>query len=685
MNNGDLFSDIKFLKGVGPKMAEKLNLLGIYTKYDLLMYPPFRYIDRKLMLDENFTDGGYYTVLGKVIDFGEFYTKRGKYIFQSVVETSAKNYLFLTWFNNRFIKKSINKGDIALFSGKINIKRGSYEMLHPDFEIFQDDFMELINTGKIVPVYHTKNGITQKYLRKIIFSLIKSIDGIEEDLPDYLIKQKNFLSLKESITNLHFPENEDKNRLGLKRLKYSELFYTGLIVARRKIENSSKYVEKNYVEKSSLVENFLSSLDFSLTDDQKRSIEEIIKDMKETKPMNRLLMGDVGVGKTVVATVAILVAIDSGYQSALMAPTEILAQQHYIKIKESVEKLGVRVELLTSSISDKKEKYSRIKEGKIDLVVGTHSLIRDEVVFKNLKLVIVDEQHRFGVIHRSTLKEKGKDVDYLVMTATPIPRSLYLALYGDMDLSMIRQRPSIQKVVKTKWVSSTGLKKMYDFIKKRILDGEKTFIVCPAIEGEDEADYDSVKKVYDNLSKTYLKGYRLGMIHSKLNYREQEKILKDLRDGLIDVLIGTTIVEVGLDIKDATIMVILSAERFGLSQLHQLRGRVGRGERQSFCFVVSSEDITEEAINRLKVFSRYNDGFKISEYDLKFRGPGELWGKKQSGIPIFKFANFFEDMILMKEAFFDAEKILKNDMNLLKNEDKVIKINLERKSNEKVD
>ncbi|MEO0288610.1 MAG: ATP-dependent DNA helicase RecG [candidate division WOR-3 bacterium] len=685
MVKNNLFDSIKYLKGVGPKMAEILNQMGIHTKYDLLTYPPFRYIDRNIIEEDKIEEGDYITIFAQVIDCGEIFTRKGKYIFQALAKTKKENYFFLTWFNNRFIKNSIKKGDIALFSGKVRIKRGGFEILHPDFEIFQDDFFELINTGKIVPVYHTKSNITQKYLRKLVFNLLKDIDRIDEDLPSDLLEQKNLIDLTQAIKNLHFPENEEKKEESLRRLKYGELFYAGLLVAKRKIENRERRVEKNYLLKSSLVERFLSSLDFELTDDQKRVINEILNDLKSDKPMNRLLMGDVGVGKTVVATIAMLYAVDSGYQTALMAPTEILAQQHYLKIKNWVENLKVDVELLTSSITENKRRYEQIKNGEIKIVIGTHALIGDDVVFKNLKFVIVDEQHRFGVIHRSSLKEKGVDVDYLVMTATPIPRSLSLAIYGDMDLSEIRQRPSMQKEIKTKWVSPEGIMKMYEFIRKRIDNGERVFIVCPAIEGGDEADYESVKKVYENLSKTYLKGYKLGIIHSKLSPKDREKVMEELKEGVIDVLVGTTIIEVGIDIKEATVMVILSAERFGLSQLHQLRGRVGRGDKQSFCFVVSSEDITDDAKKRLQVFSKYNDGFKISEYDLKLRGPGEIWGKRQSGIPVFKFANFFEDFDLMKEAFKDAENFLYSDMNLLKKENRVVKINLERRLNEKVD
>jgi len=685
MERNNIFDDIKYQKGVGPKVGEILNQMGIYTKYDLLTYPPFRYIDRNIVEDENIKDGEYVTIFAQVITCGEIFTRKRKYIFQALAKTKKDNYIFLTWFNNRYIKNYLKKGDIALFSGKVRVKRGSFEILHPDFEIFQDDFFELINTGKIVPIYHTKSKLTQKYLRKLVFNLLKSFDRIEEDLPYEIVMRKGLVSLTDAIKNLHFPENEEKKEESLRRLKFGELFYAGLVVAKRKLEIKEKKVEKNYISKSQLVEKFISTLNFKLTNDQIKSIDDILKDLRSEKPMNRLLMGDVGVGKTVVATVAMLYAVESGYQAALMAPTEILAQQHYLKIKDWVENLGVDVELLTSSISENKRRYNQISDGSIKIVIGTHALISEGVVFKNLKLVIVDEQHRFGVIHRSSLKEKGVDVDYLVMTATPIPRSLSLAIYGDMDLSEIRERPSMQKEIKTKWVSPKGIEKMYDFIKKRIENRERVFIVCPAIEGRDEAEYESVKKVYENLSKTYLKGYKLGIIHSRLSPKDREKVMLELKEGIIDVLVGTTIIEVGIDVKEATVMVILSAERFGLSQLHQLRGRVGRGEKQSFCFVVSSEGITDDAKKRLQVFCNYNDGFKISEYDLKLRGPGEIWGKRQSGIPIFKFANFFNDFDLMKEAFIDAEKFLYSDMNLLKKENRMVRINFERRLNEKID
>ncbi|MDD3803865.1 MAG: helicase-related protein, partial [bacterium] len=363
----------------------------------------------------------------------------------------------------------------------------------------------------------------------------------------------------------------------------------------------------------------------------------------------------------------------------------VLAQQHYFRLKKLFSPLGIEISLLTSSVKKSGRNLSGIEDGSIKVAIGTHALIEDEVKFSKLKLVIIDEQHRFGVVHRSKLKSKGIIADYLVMTATPIPRSLSMALYGEMDLTEIKEKPLHQKQIKTKWVSSKAVSDMYSFIGKRIECGEKCFIVCPAIDAEEEAEMESVEKIFDDVKKKHLKKARIGKLHSRLLQKEKEDVMERLNSGELDVIVGTTVIEVGIDVRDATVMVILSAERFGLSQLHQLRGRVGRGENQSYCFLVSGAKVSEEGIQRLKTLSSTNDGFKIAEMDLRMRGVGEAWGSRQSGMPKFRYADWFDDFQIMKNAFYDASGIIKSDKNLLKEDNRCVKIELKRRDIEDID
>ncbi len=675
-------NEIQYLKGVGPKMSLKFKKLGINTIEDLFYYPPIRYINRKIKEEINFHDGDYITINGFVKDTGYLYTRNRKFIFNALIEYNG-DYLYAKWFNNTYIKNTIKEGQNIIISGKVSLKRGVPEILHPEYEIFDKEDMELIHTGRIVPIYSLKSLMYQKYIRKIIFNALDKYGKyIIEDLPFGIIKKYNFLNIENTIKNLHFPENEDILIKSLKRLKYYELFYAGIILAMRK---QMRKIEKGYTykEKSQLVKKLLNTLNFELTNDQKNALNEILKDMKSKYPMNRLLMGDVGVGKTIIALLSVLYAVESGYQTAIMAPTEVLAQQHYIKIKNLLKDLDIKISLLTSSIKKKDRNLKGIENGEIHIIIGTHALIQENIKFKNLRLIVIDEQHRFGVVQRNLLKSKGINPDLLIMTATPIPRSLSMVMYGDLDVSTIKERPSMQKPIKTKWVSPSSENKMYDFIKTLLDKGEKAFVVCPLIENE-ESELESVEKVYKKLKNGVFKNYSIGKIYSKLKQNEKDEIMQKMKNGEIQILVGTTVIEVGIDIKDATSIIIMNAERFGLSQLHQLRGRVGRGELQSYCFLLSSDNISEEGIARLKTIVNSNDGFEISEVDLKLRGPGELWGKKQHGLPEFKFCDFAKDYKIMKYAFEDAKNIIDIDKNLLKIDNKCIKDILHRRYKDEI-
>jgi len=679
-----LYDSVQYAKGVGPKMAELLSKIGIDTIYDLISYPPFKYINREITIKKNFQNGEYITIVGEILDCKMTFTRRRMTIFTAVIK-SENNYIYVKWFNNPYLQNTLKPKDVVVLSGVVKTKRGMYEMLHPEYEKFPEEDVELIHTGRIVPLYHLTKDLSQRWLRKVIKNAIDShIDLFEEEVPEELNIKRGLIDIKFALKKIHYPRDSKEIERALEKMKYTELFYLGLKLAIKK-EMMNEIGDFNYIKDPQTTGAFIEHLDFELTDDQKKAIKEIFADMKSSKAMNRLLMGDVGVGKTIVAVLAILYAIESGYQCALMVPTEVLAQQHYFKITKLLENMNIDIELLTSSIKENNRRLSQIESGEIKFVIGTHALIEDKVKFKNLKLVIIDEQHKFGVTHRSKLKSKGFICDYLVMTATPIPRSLSFVLYGDMNVSEIKEKPKMQKRIKTKWVSSKAIGKMYSFIEKRINAGESCFIVCPAINADEEADMESVEKIYNEIHKKYLKTANMGKIHSHLPQNEKQSIMEKMNNKEIDVLVGTTVIEVGIDIKDATVMVILSSERFGLSQLHQLRGRVGRDYKQSYCFLVSGERINEEGIKRLRTIANTNDGFEIAEMDLRMRGIGEAWGKKQSGIPQFRYADWFDDYHLMKIAFSDASEIISCDRNLLNQKNKCVKINLTRKNIDEID
>lgn len=647
--------DIRYIKGVGPKMAGLFNKLDIYTVHDLLFYPPFRYLNRKI--DSSIIKPEEYnTVVAEIMETGEIFTRNRKRIFNALAKTNDE-YIYLKWFNNRYISNVLKEGQTIIASGKVKPGRGIYEMLHPAYEVLNDEDTELIHTGRIVPVYHLTEGLSQRYLRRTMhYALSEFSEDVYDDIPDSLEKQYDFMPLNEAIRNLHYPEDEAVLEQALQRFKYNELLEAGIkLAAMRKANHKKK--EHCYKDNSVTGNELLQSLSFTLTDDQKKALNDICSDMGSPYSMNRLLMGDVGVGKTIVGLLAMLKAVDSGYQTALMAPTEVLAQQHYLKIKEYLNKTDVNIALMTASVKGKGEINDLIASGGVDIVIGTHALIEDSVIFNNLKMIIIDEQHRFGVMHREKLRSKANNPDYLIMTATPIPRSMSMMMYGDMDVSSIRQRPDIQKPVKTKWIASGEENIMYGFVEKLLNRGEKAFVVCPMIDNEKSDELHSVNKVYRMLEEKYLPGQKMGKIYSRLPQDEKDAVMHRLKNGEINLLVGTTVIEVGIDIKDATAIIIINAERFGLSQLHQLRGRVGRGKMQSYCFLVSSDKITDQGIERLKTIVNTNDGFEIAEMDMKMRGPGELWGTKQSGIPRFRFASVFDDYDLMKQAFTDARQL----------------------------
>ena len=576
----------------------------------------------------------------------------------------------ITWFNQPYLKDKFVVGNKYKFFGKVSRKGGKVTFNSPVFDTEEKSQ----NTGRIIPIYPLTYNLSQNQLRKIMESGIKEVYGnLKETLPDYLLKEYNLEDINNATKHIHFPDEFKDFNIARNRLVFEELLSVqlALLELKNSYNNDIKGIE---FSKDAKMSDVINTLPFKLTKAQLRVLEEIDSDMESSKNMNRLLQGDVGSGKTVVAMCGAYKAVKSGYQAAIMAPTAILATQHLENFKGILENLGIRCELLISGITKKKKEdiLERLKNGEIDILIGTHALIEDNVIFKNLGLVVTDEQHRFGVKQRTKIAEKGENPDVLVMTATPIPRTLALILYGDLDISIIDELPPNRKKIETFAVNKNMTNRVNAFIKKQIDEGRQAYIVCPLVEENEEMDLKSVEKIYDTYSKEVFPGYRVEYIHGKMKPKEKDDIMERFKKHEIDILISTTVIEVGVDVPNSNIMVIENAERFGLAQLHQLRGRVGRGDYQSYC-ILKFEGKSETVRKRMKVMCETNDGFVISEKDLELRGSGDFFGTMQHGLPEFKIANLFQDVDMLKMVQSVAMKILLDDSKLEKPENKLLK------------
>jgi len=662
---------IQYIKGVGPARARLLHRLGIKTLNDLFYYIPWRYEDRRIIKRiSELRYGHLETTTGEVLSKGLITTPRKGFKIFEIAVSDGSSVLHCKWFNQPYLERHFKRGQRIILSGIV--KAGSYstavfEMENPVFEIV-DGNSPFIHTSRIVPVYKVTEGVSTKQLRLLIYKAINSHNDLIVDyMPTEIIERNSLMPLGDCIREIHFPgESADIDLLNRgvspahKRLAFDELFLLELGLAimkrREKVEHGLSFKDGG-----DLVERFIKGLPFELTSAQERVIGQIMNDMESPLPMNRLVHGEVGCGKTVVAVAAMLKAAGSGYQSCLMAPTEILAEQHYINIRRMVDGLGLNVVMLTSGTRDRP--LEEIQRGEVHIVIGTHALIQERVRFNRLGLAVIDEQHRFGVIQRASLRQKGINPDMLVMTATPIPRTLALTLYGDLDISVIDELPPGRKPVRTKVFFPSMKERVYSLIEGELSKGRQAYVVYPMIEGSERLD---LKTAIDGAEafRRIFPHRRVGLIHGRMGASEREMIMLKFKSGEIDILVATTVIEVGVDVPNASLMLIVHAERFGLAQLHQLRGRIGRGEHESYCILMAYPPFNEEAQQRLKAMESTCDGFRIAEEDLAIRGPGEFFGTRQSGMPDLRVASIIRDIDLLEMSRREAFALADSDPQL---------------------
>ncbi|MGO1819328.1 MAG: ATP-dependent DNA helicase RecG [Senegalia sp. (in: firmicutes)] len=677
-----LDSSIQYLKGVGPKRAAKLNRIGIYTIYDLLFYFPREYDDRrKITKIKDLKNKEKVTIEAIVSGSSTTLRPRKNVAITKIPIKDDTGICYMVFFNQSYIEKTFKIGDKIKVNGRVDISYGNIQIQNPIYSKNDKDS----NTNSIIPIYPLTNKLTNNEIIKLIkLAMSSNLHNIDEIFTVEMRKKLNLIGIDKAIKNIHFPESRQMYKFSKYRLVFEEflILQLGLLLVRSKLKNSKKGVVFNKVDRS---DELLERLPFPLTDAQSKVFTEIKKDMESDKIMNRLVQGDVGSGKTIIAILSIFKAIVSGYQTVMMAPTEILASQHFEEISNLLGSFNIKCELLVGSLKAKKkeELLEEIKKGNIDIVVGTHALIQDSVMFKRLGLAITDEQHRFGVKQRAKLTEKGITPDVLVMSATPIPRTLAMILYGDLDISIIDELPPGRQKIDTYAVSENMKMRAFEFLRKQIDEGRQAYIVCPLVEESETLDIKSATEVYEEMKELYGQNYNVGLLHGKMKPKEKDEIMKRFKENSIQILISTTVIEVGVNVSNANIMLIMNAERFGLAQLHQLRGRVGRGKYKSYCILINKSK-NKVARERMRIMEKTSNGFIISEKDLELRGPGEFFGIKQHGLPELKIANIFTDMKILKIAQNVANDILKEDplLNLPKNIK--IKNKIDKLINEKI-
>jgi ATP-dependent DNA helicase RecG len=659
--------DIQFLKGVGPKKAKQLNKLNIYSIEDLLNYFPIKYEDRqKISAINDLKDLSEESKVLLKIKLYENPKKSSLKKNMSIIKAVGRDdtgFISLTFFNQDFLMDKLNIFDEFYVFGKVKLSFGKFEMTNPEIENVVNDH----KAGKIMPIYGLTYGLSNNELTKLTSLAIKTyFDKIEDIIPNEIMLKYKLISRKNAIRYLHFPIDNRKYSVAKKTIAFEKLLIMqiGLLSIKNNLKTDLPGIEFN---DDTLSKALLKCLPYELTNAQKKVISEIKEDMKLNKPMNRLVQGDVGSGKTIVAFYAMLIAVKSNYQTSMMAPTEILAMQHYEALIELINKLNINVNVAflsgSTKAKEKREILFNLENGNIDIIIGTHALIEDKVIFKNIGLVVTDEQHRFGVRQRAMLSNKGKNPDLLVMTATPIPRTLALMFYGDLDISIIDEMPPNRQVIQTSIIKGNEKQEAYDFIKENIIQGRQCYIVAPLVEESENLEADSAEEIFEELKSSQFVKFNLGLLHGKMKNSEKEIVMKDFYDGKINVLISTTVIEVGVNVPNAVIMLVLNAERFGLAQLHQLRGRVGRGKHQSYCILVN-ESKSKNSKDRMNILKNTNNGFLIAEEDLRLRGPGDFFGTRQSGLSKYEIKSIISNVEVVKEVQLLSKQIIQENPNL---------------------
>ena len=670
---------VTYLPGIGAKNSERLAKLGLYTVRDVLYYYPRDHIDYARQVNiRALTPGETVTVIGTVKRCDCFNSPRNAKlaIFELTIKDHSgqirlSRFYIGTRFRNRGWQEQQKRlyptGAVVAASGLVKRDKYGTTLDDPQIEVLDhsDASIDSLHVGRVVPVYPLTEGVGADVVRKAVVAALPAVSQLQEPLPEGLREKYELTTLQEAIAHIHFPPNSETLEDARRRLVFDEFFYLQLGLLKRRQTQQQEQIASPLAATGHLIDQFYQVLPFEFTKAQKRVVNDILNDLQRPTPMNRLVQGDVGSGKTVVAVVAALAAIQSGYQAALMAPTEVLAEQHYRKLVEWFNLLYLPVELLTGSTKTAKRRqiHAQLATGELPLLVGTHALIEDPVQFQNLGLVVIDEQHRFGVQQRARLQQKGNYPHVLTMTATPIPRTLALTLHGDLDVSQIDELPPGRKAIQTTMLSGRDRSHAYDLIRREVAQGRQVYVVLPLVEESEKLDLKSAIEEYQHLQEVVFPEFRVGLLHGRMTSAEKDDAISQFRDNQTQILVSTTVVEVGVDVPNATVMLIEHAERFGLSQLHQLRGRVGRGGEQSYCLLMNHSK-TETARQRLKVLEQSQDGFFISEMDLRFRGPGEVLGTRQSGLPDFALASLVNDQDVLELAREAAEKVIELDPEL---------------------
>ena len=691
MKENFLNTSIDYLKGVGPNRAEVLKKeLKIFTYNDLLNFFPYRYIDRTKFynINEIQKSNADVQIIGKFTELYYFKNIKSNRLIGTF--TDGNNTIEIVWFKAaKWIEKSIKLNTNYVLYGKPSWYLNKFSIAHPELD-FLSEFKKKQVKG-LLPIYSSSErvlsrGITNKFFREVIFNIISiSNNYLTENLSKDINEKYSLISKFKAYKNIHFPSDHELLSKAEFRLKYEEFFYLQLEFLMSNISKKSKFKGFNFSKVGNSFNDFYKSyLPFSLTNAQKRVIKEIRKDFSSNAQMNRLLQGDVGSGKTIVALLSSLIAIDNDFQVCFLAPTEILAQQHFNSLKNSLTEIKVNVSILTGSSSkkDRVELFSNLVKGNINILVGTHAVLEDNVRFKNLGFVIIDEQHKFGVAQRSKLWKKNTNPPHvLVMTATPIPRTLAMSVYGDLDISIIDELPPGRKAIKTVHRSDRNRLEIFKFLKDEIKKGRQVYIVYPLIEESKKLDYKDLMDGYESISREFPNSeYQISILHGRMKSEDKAIEMKRFKDGKTNIMVSTTVIEVGVNIPNASVMVIESSEKFGLSQLHQLRGRVGRGSENSYCILMSSNKLSSDARKRIKTMTNTNDGFKVAEVDMEIRGPGNLLGTQQSGLLNLKIANIITDKEILESARKDVKEIISNDQKLIKSQNKVIKEEFDKKT-----